>query len=80
MKNIDFLNRTIYRELFNDLCADYSIYRLTGKIDDEFIFIENKLWTYREKSLYMTNEDKEDFDDFLIIGKSYLIKKKVFKS
>ena len=75
MDNKNLINRSIYRELFNDLCADYSIYRLKHKIDDEFLEMESKLWEYREKSLYMENEDVQEFDNFLNKGESYLIER-----
>lgn len=66
------INRSIYRELFNDLCADFSIYRLTHDVNSEFSYLESKLWEYREKSIFMENNDITEYDDFLIKSQKYL--------
>lgn len=78
-----YMQRSIYRELFNNMCADFSIFRLENgedSIDTDFMKIEKKLWEYREKALRMKYEDIKTFDDFLTEAQAYLIRKEVFRT
>ena len=56
------VKRSIYRELFNDLCADFSDYRSKHNVDTDFLNIEKQLWGFREKSLRMEYDDIKQYD------------------
>ena len=56
-----FTQRSVYRELFNEICADFFHYRLNNKTDTDFEKIEKKIWKYRENALSMQPEDVEDY-------------------
>lgn len=73
-----FIKRSVYRELFNDICADFSIYRLHNNTDEEFEKIEKSLWSCREKSIRMDYSDKPVFDDLLIKAQAFLVRKELF--
>lgn len=70
-----YLSRSIYREMFNDMCADFSIYRLNNSVDAEFEDKEKGLWKCREKAVRMECEDIKRFDSILKEAREYLINK-----
>ena len=75
------IRRTVYRELFNNICADFSLYRLHHLVvDDEFARFEQKLWSCRESALNMAEDDMQKADDLLTEAKAYLVRKGMFES
>ena len=80
MDELLYTKRSVYRELFNNICADFSIYRLNHKVDCTFEEIEKNLWEYREKTLCMTYDELQKCDDIILEAQTYLIKRKLFKS
>ena len=73
-----FTQRSVYRELFNEICADFFHYRLNNKTDTDFEKTEKKLWEYRENALSMQPEDVEDYKAVLRTAKAYLTKRRIF--
>lgn len=75
MDEMLYIKRSIYRELFNNLCADFSHCRTRCDVDDEFLNIEKQAWDFREKSLRMEYDDIKQYDEFLCMAQSYLSSK-----
>ena len=70
------IQRSVFRELFNNICADFSIYRLNHDIDDEFLAVEKELWECRENALCATQDDLQCFENILEKAQIYLKKRK----
>lgn len=79
MDEILSAKRAVYREQFNNICADFSIYRLKHNIDENFISMERQVWECREKAPHMTYEDIEQFESCLARAQAYLTQKEIFE-
>lgn len=72
-----YIKRTVYRELFNDICAEFSIYRLKNDVGEEFEEIERQLWNCRETAVRMEKTDKIVYDNLLEKARKYLESKNI---
>lgn len=77
---VDILDtkRSVYREIFNNLCADYAVFRLHHEVNEKFAEIERRLWIYRAEAISMKLEDIEKFDNEIASAKAFLIQMEVF--